>query len=157
EYDDNHRPYRVRLHTIGTEQADDPVSFEEKDPGFFVGVARTLSDRFSVIDAHDHQTSECWLLDTELGGEPRLVAPRLTDREYDIDERDGLLYIRTNADGAEDFKVVTAPVDQPGAENWMDLIPHQQGVLILDTVVIKNHLLCLERHEGLPRIVVRDL
>lgn len=157
EYDDNHRPYRVRLHVIGTDQANDPIIFEEKDPGFFVGVGRTQSDKFIVIDAHDHQTSECRLIDAELGGAPRLVAPRLTDREYDLEERHGLLYIRTNADGAEDFKVVTAPVDNPGAENWTDLIPHQQGVLILDTIVIKNHLLRLERHEGLPRIVVRDL
>lgn len=157
EYDDNHRPYRVRLHVIGSDQANDPIIFEEKDPGFFVGVGRTQSDKFIVIDAHDHQTSECWLIDAELGGEPRLVAPRVTDREYDIEERNGLLYIRTNADGAEDFKVVTAPVDNPGAENWTDLIPHEQGVLILDTIVIKNHLLRLERHEGLPRIVVRDL
>lgn len=157
EYDDNHRPYRVRLHVIGTDQASDPIIFEEKDPGFFVGVGRTQSDKFIVIDAHDHQTSECWLIDAELGGEPRLVAPRLTDREYDLEERDGLLYIRTNADGAEDFKVVTAPVDNPGADNWTDLISHEQGVLILDTIVIKNHLLRLERHEGLPRIVVRDL
>jgi oligopeptidase B len=157
EYDDNHRPYRVRLHVIGSDQADDPVIFEEKDPGFFVGVGRTLSDKFIVIDAHDHQTSECWLIDAETGGAPRVVAPRLTDREYDIDERDGVLYIRTNAGGAEDFKVVTAPVASPGAENWTDLIPHEQGVLILDTIVIRNHLLRLERHEGLPRIIVRDL
>ncbi len=157
EYDDNHRPFRVRLHVIGTDQADDPIIFEEKDPGFFVGVGRTLSDKFIVIDAHDHQTSECWLIDAELGGEPRLISARQTEREYDIDERDGMLYIRTNADGAEDFKVVTAPVEAPGAENWVDFIPHRQGVLILDTIVIKNHLLRLERFEGLPRIVVRDL
>ena len=157
EYDDNHRPYRVKLHTIGTDQASDPIIFEESDPGFFVGVGRTLSDKYIVIDAHDHQTSECWLIDAELGGEPRIVSPRLTDREYDIEERHGVLYIRTNADGAEDFKIVTAPVDNPGAENWRDLVPHQQGVLILDTIVIQNHLLRLERFEGLPRIVVRDL
>jgi len=157
EYDDNHRPYRVRLHVIGTDQADDPVIFEESDPGFFVGVGRTLSDRYIVIDAHDHQTSECWLIDAETGGAPRLVAPRLTEREYDVEEREGLLYILTNADGAEDFKVVTAPAEDPRAENWTDLVPHQQGVLILDTIVIRNHLLRLERHEGLPRIVVRDL
>ncbi|WP_137151340.1 S9 family peptidase [Devosia sp. FKR38] len=157
EYDDNHRPYRVRLHVLGTDQANDPIIFEEQDPGFFVGVGRTLSDKFIVIDAHDHQTSECWLIDAETGGAPRLVAPRVTDREYDIEERDGQLFIRTNADGAEDFKIVVAPVDNPGAENWTDLVPHQQGVLILDTIVIKNHMLRLERHEGLPRIVVRDL
>jgi len=157
EYDDNHRPFQVRLHVIGTPQDSDPIIFSESDPGFFVGVGRTLSDKYIVIDAHDHQTSESWLIDAEKGGDPVLVAPRLTDREYDIDERHGTLFIRTNADGAEDFKIMTAPVATPGAEHWVDLIPHQQGVLILDTIVIENHLLRLERFEGLPRIVVRDL
>ncbi|WP_449396538.1 S9 family peptidase [Devosia riboflavina] len=157
EYDDNHRPYRVRCHVIGTEQSADPIIYEESDPGFFVGVGKTQNDKFIIIDAHDHQTSEVYLIDAEKGGEPRVVSPRLTDREYDVEERDGLLYIRTNADGAEDYKVVTAPLDNPGAENWTDLIAHRPGVLVLDTIVIKNHLLRLERQDGLPRIVVRDL
>ncbi|WP_127752349.1 S9 family peptidase [Devosia sp. 1566] len=157
EYDDNHRPFRVREHRIGTPQESDRIVFEESDPGFFVGVGRTLSGKFIVVDAHDHQTSEVWLLDANGTGELRCVAPRVTEREYDVDEREGVLYIRTNADGAEDFKIVTAPADNPGPENWTDLVPHQQGVLILDTTVIKNHLLRLERFEGLPRIIVRDL
>lgn len=157
EYDDNHRPYRVRRHDIGSDQAIDPIIYEESDPGFFVGVGKTQNDKFIVIDAHDHQTSEVYLIDAEKGGKLHLVAPRVTDREYDVEERDGLLYIRTNADGAEDYKVVTAPLDQPGAEHWTDLVPHRPGVLVLDTIVIKNHLLRLERQDGLPRIVVRDL
>jgi oligopeptidase B len=157
EYDDNHRPYRVRRHVIGTDQSADPVIYEEADPGFFVGLGKTQNDKFILIDAHDHQTSEVYLIDAEKGGDPRLVAPRQVDREYDVEERDGLLYIRTNADDAEDYKVVTAPLDNRGAENWTDLIPHRPGVLVLDTIVLKNHLLRLERQDGLPRIVVRDL
>ncbi|ODT81643.1 MAG: peptidase S9 [Pelagibacterium sp. SCN 64-44] len=157
EYDDNHRPYRIRRHDLGSEQSADPIIYEEKDPGFFVGVGKTLSDRFIVIDAHDHQTSEVWLIDAETGGEPRLVAPRLTDREYEVDEREGLLYIRTNADAAEDYKIVTAPADAPAAENWTDLVPHREGTLILDVALLKNHMLRLEREDGLPRIVARDL
>jgi oligopeptidase B len=157
EYDDNHRPYRVRRHVLGTPQADDEIVFEEKDPGFFVGVDETLSRNFILIDAHDHQTSEFWLIDTRKGGEPRLVSPRLTDREYDLEDRDGVFYILTNADGAEDFKIVTAPTDNPGAENWVDLVPHRPGVLILDIILLQHHLVRLERFEGLPRIVVRNL
>ncbi|MBD8065373.1 S9 family peptidase [Devosia sp. PTR5] len=157
EYDDNHRPWRIRRHDIGTAQADDPVIYEERDPGFFVSVGKTLSDKFIVIDAHDHQTSEVWLIDAATGGQPRCVSPRQTDREYEIDERSGTLFIRTNADGAEDFKIVTAPADDPGSENWVDLVPHRQGVLILDLIVLSNHMLRLERFNGLPRIVVRDL
>lgn len=157
EYDDNHRPFRVRRHVLGTRQADDEIVYEEADPGFFVGVGETLSQNFIVIDAHDHQTSEVWLIDAKSGGAPRLVAGRVPEREYDVDERDGTLFILTNAEGAEDFKIATVSVDAPEANNWVDLVPHSEGVLILDTIVIKNHLLRLERHEGLPRIVVRDL
>jgi oligopeptidase B len=36
-------------------------------------------------------------------------------------------------------------------------VPHVPGVLILDILLFANHLVRLERYEGLPRIVVRDL
>jgi len=157
EFDDSHRPFRVRRHVIGTPQADDAVVYEEKDPGFFVSVGKTLSEKFIIIDAHDHQTSESWLIDASSESAPRLVAPRVTDREYEVDERNGELFIRTNADGAEDFKIVTVAADAPAAENWRDLVPHQAGVLILDIIVLANHLVRLERCEGLPRIISRDL
>ena len=157
EYDDNHRPFRIRRHDLGSDQASDPIVYEEKDPGFFVGVGKTLSGKYIIIDAHDHQTSEVWLIDAGTGGEPRVVSPRMADREYEVDEREGVLYIRTNADGAEDYKIVTAPADNPAAENWTDLVPHREGVLILDVALLRNHMLRLEREEGLPRIVARDL
>jgi oligopeptidase B len=157
EYDDNHRPWRVRKHVVGTPQSDDVVIYEEADPGFFVGVGETLSRRFITIDAHDHQTSEVWVIDQLTGGPMRLISKRETDREYDIDERGEIFYIRTNARGAEDYKIVTAPVETPDAERWTDLVPHQAGVLILDVIVLANHMTRLERVEGLPRIVVRDL
>ncbi|HZY68169.1 MAG TPA: S9 family peptidase, partial [Devosia sp.] len=156
ELDDSHRPFRVRRHVLGTPQSEDSIVYEEADPGFFVGVGETLSRRFIVIDVHDHQTSELWLIG-DGDPAPRLVSPRLAEREYDAEERDGLLYILTNADGAEDYKIVTAPADYPEAENWTDLVPHTPGVLILDILLFANHLVRLERFEGLPRIIVRDL
>jgi oligopeptidase B len=156
ELDDSHRPFRVRRHVIGTPQADDTIVYEEADPGFFVGVGEMLSRRYIVIDVHDHQTSELWLIgDGSL--EPRLISARRTEREYDAEERGGLLYMLTNADGAEDYKVVTAPAETPDAAHWTDLVPHTPGVLILDILLFANHLVRLERTEGLPRIVVRDL
>jgi oligopeptidase B len=157
EYDDNHRPFRVRRHVLGMAQANDEIIFEEADPGFFVGVDEMLSRSHIIIDVHDHQTSEVWLIDNATGGPPVLVAPRLVGREYDVDERDGQLFILTNADGAEDFKIVTCPAATPDVAHWLELVPHQEGVLILDLIVIRDHMLRLERVEGLPRIVVRDL
>jgi oligopeptidase B len=156
EYDESHRPYRVRRHQLGTPQSADEIVFEEADPGFFVGVGETQSRKFTVIDVHDHQTSEVWLIDRD-DGTPRVVAPRVPEREYDVEERNGTLYLLTNANGAEDFKIVTAPVETPGPEHWVDLVPHTPGVLILDMIVLANHLIRRERVDGLPRIVVRDL
>src|SRR5699024_10638327 len=67
ELDENHRPFRVRKHVLGTSQADDAIIYEESDPGFFVSVDLTQSRRFITISAHDHQTSEVWLIDAEQG------------------------------------------------------------------------------------------
>ncbi|HVX80491.1 MAG TPA: S9 family peptidase [Devosiaceae bacterium] len=155
EYDESHRPYRVRRHVLGTPRAEDAIIYEEADPGFFVGIDEMLSRSHLVIEVHDHQTSEVWLIDNARGGAPFCVSPRIVGREYDVDERHGELIIRTNADGAEDYKIVTAPVGAP-AEAWRDLVPHREGVLILDVIVTRDHLLRLERENGLPRIVIRD-
>ncbi|WP_116652920.1 S9 family peptidase [Pelagibacterium sediminicola] len=157
ELDENHRPFRVRRHVLGTAQADDEIVYEEKDPGFFVGVSQTQSRRFITISAHDHQTSEVWLIDADKGGAPVCVEPRHENTEYSVEERGGTLYILTNDDAAEDFKIVTAPLADPGVANWNDLVPHEQGTLILDIELLANHLIRLERKDGLPRIIVRDL
>lgn len=157
ELDDNHRPYRVLRHILGTDQADDAVIYEEKDPGFFVGVGKFLSGSHIVISAHDHQTSEVYLIDAAKGGEPELIAPRETGREYHVDAHPSGLFILTNADGAEDFKIVTASWERKEPQHWQELVPHTPGVLILSMIVIAGHMIRLERADGLPRIVVRDL
>ena len=74
-----------------------------------------------------------------------------------VDEGGGTLYILTNADDAEDFKIVTAPATDPGTENWQELVPHNAGTLIIDMAVFAGHLARLERANGLPRIIIRDL
>ncbi|WP_061932068.1 S9 family peptidase [Aureimonas sp. AU22] len=156
--DANHRPSRVFYHALGTDAADDQLIYEETDTGFFMGVGGTQSNNFVVIDIHDHETSEAWLIPAvNPAAEPRLVVRRQTGVEYDIDEADGTLYILTNADGARDFKIATAPADMPGKENWRDLVPHEDGRLILSHLVLKRHLVWLERRDGLPRIVVKRL
>ncbi|HEX2255786.1 MAG TPA: S9 family peptidase, partial [Afifellaceae bacterium] len=156
--DPSHRPSKVFRHRLGTSTHDDVLVYEEADPGFFVGVGQTQSRRFIVINSHDHETSEVRLIPAdELEAEPRLVAARERAVEYSVDEAHGTLFIRTNADGAEDFKIVTAPADSPGRDGWRDLVAHEPGRLILSHDVLARHLVRLERVEGLPRIVVRRL
>ena len=153
--DENHRPSKVMRHDLGA-SGEDIVVYEEPDAGFFVGVGATQSRAFIVIDSHDHETSEVRLVPaSEPMAEPHLVAAREPGVEYEVDHHGDDLVILTNADGAEDFKIVTAPVETPGREHWRDLVPHARGRLIVDHVALARHLVRLERHEGLPRIIVR--
>jgi oligopeptidase B len=156
---ENHRSEKVFLHVLGTPPSDDRLIYQETDSGFFTGVGRTRSGRFLVIDSHDHETSEVRLIPADdPTAPPRLVAGRKREEEYSVDDDgEGTLYILTNADGAEDFKIVTAPADAPGRENWTDLVPHEPGRLILSMVMFRGRMARLERAGGLPRIVVRDL
>lgn len=156
--DADHRPTRVLRHRLGTPQSTDELLYEETDPGLFADIDQTQSRRFLLISSSDHETSEVWLVDLQdEAGRPRLIAPRQTGRQYSVEHHGDALLILTNADGAEDFKIVRAPLSDPSPSNWVDLVPHQRGRLILSHLCLAGRLIRLEREDGLPRIVIRDL
>ena len=155
--DDNHRPWQVRRHRIG-DRGGDAVVYEESDPGFFVGIGKSESGRFVTVSAHDHTTSEVRLIDADAPEEaPRLVAPRDPGVEYDVAHRGDRLFVRTNAGGAVDFRIATAPLDAPGRTNWTGWLAHEEGVYVRSQRLFAGHHVRLERADGLPRIVVTDL
>ncbi|HEY2532938.1 MAG TPA: S9 family peptidase [Xanthobacteraceae bacterium] len=161
--DENHRPAGVFRHRLGTPVASDVGVFAEADAGFFISIGRHASGRFGTISAHDHQTAEVWLIDLSTpDAEPALVAARETGVQYEAEHHPAFngepgLIIRTNADGAEDFKIVWTPLAAPERAHWRDLVPHRSGVYLLSFIVLKDWLIRLEREDGLPRIVVRNL
>ena len=63
------------------------------------------------------------------------MKPRAKGVEYDVDERDGTLFIHAN-DTHENFRVVTAPVTAPG--EWTELIPGSQRHYILGVTTFQN-------------------
>ncbi|HYF53193.1 MAG TPA: S9 family peptidase [Salinarimonas sp.] len=158
ELDENHRPARVKRHRLGTPESEDVLVYEEPEPGWFVSIEQTQSDAFVIIGVGDHETSEAWLLDrADPEARPRCIAPRKAGVKYDVEHYGEYLAILTNADGAEDFKLVTAPLAEPGRASWRDLVPHRPGILILYHGVLARHLVRLEREDARPRIVVREI
>ena len=123
--DENHRTCRVYRHRLG--HADDVLVFEENDPAWFVGLDRTISGAFAVVRVSDHAASECHLIDlADLDATARCVEPRARDIRYSLAHRGDEFFIRTNADGAEDYKIVRAPLSAPGRANWTDVVPHER-------------------------------
>ena len=157
EVDDNHRPVRVRWHRIGTPQAEDALVYEEADQGWFVSIDETNSGRFLVISISDHETGENWLVELDRPPEPRLVAKRTPLVLYSVDHHGEDLVILTNDGGAEDFKIVLAPLSEPGRDNWRDLVRHRPGTMILAVTALARHIVRLERENASPRLVVREI
>ena len=156
--DANHRPAKVMRHRLGEPQSADGTVYTEPDAGYFVHIAQTQSGAFLTITASDHEASEVRLLDRhDPAAVLRVVQPREPLLIYDVEHRGEALYIRTNADGAEDFKVVTAPLAEPGRAHWTDLVPYRAGVMVRHLHLISGHMVRLEIEDAKPRIVVRDL
>jgi oligopeptidase B len=155
--DANHRPSKILFHDVGMESSGDRLIYEEADPGFFMSVGGTRSNEWIFIAINDHETSEYRIMSADDPlAEPRVVSPRETGLQYDLEEGGDIFFILTNADGAKDFKIVTAPVSDPSRANWRELVPHEPGRLILSILSFKDFLVRLERKDGLPRIVVHE-
>jgi oligopeptidase B len=156
--DDHQRPLFVYRHRVGTPADQDVLVYAEPDSGFYVTLDETQSGKFVVIHAHDHQTSEVFLIDSDKPeAAPCVVAARRHGHEYSVDHHGDRLLVLTNSGGAEDFRICEAPLGTSEVESWRELLPHKPGRLILDIVAFAGHLVRLEREDGLPRIVVREL
>ncbi len=156
--DSNHRPLKTYRHVLGTKQADDVLVYTEKDTGLFTDVDQTASEKFIKIDIHDHDTSEVWLIDAaKPKSKPKLVVSRTAKIEYDLEHWHDRFIIKTNAGGADDYKIVEAPLDAPDLTHWKDLIPHRPGIFIVGFGVFKDWMVRLERENALPRLVIRNM
>src|SRR4051812_3331607 len=92
-----------------------------------------------------------------VGGVAQSGCPRTAGLRYDVDHTGPLLVVRTNADGAEDFKLMVAPVATPDRPSWRDLVPHLHGVTITSHRCFRGGVARLEREGNATRLVVRDL
>ena len=156
--DANQRPRDVYRHTVGTAADHDVLVYSEPDAGFFVGVSHTQSQKFLLIDIHDHETSEVHLIDADApASAPRLVTPRRKGHQYGVEHHGARLIITTNSNDAADFRLVEAPVANPGEDQWREILAHKPGRLIIDVGVFANYMARLEREDSLPRIVVTRL
>lgn len=126
---DEHRlPLKVLRHRLGTDAAQDELVYQEPDAGFFTGISESLDRRFVIVGTGDHETSEVRIFEfTALEKGLQLVAPRETNHDYHVDVHEDRLIVITNEGGAEDYKIVEAPLASPGRENWRELVPHKPG------------------------------
>ena len=150
--DEAMRPFQVWRHCMGTDQAADALVFEDLDERFFVSVDLTRSDQWIVIESSSKLSSEVALIAaSDPTATPAIVRPRADDIEYHLDHWGDRFVIVTNLE-AEDFRVMTAPVDAPS--QWTEFLAHEAGRRIVGAEPFATHLVVHEWHEAQQRLRV---
>jgi oligopeptidase B len=155
--DENHRPFRVMLHRLGSNAQADACIFEEADPAWFLALSPTRRGSRAFILVHGHDASEAHIVDLESPLiAPRVIAPRRPGLRYQPMDHGDVFHIKTNH-RARDFEIAVAPAETPEEVNWRPFLPAKDGRLIETVALFKDYLVLLAREENVPRLIIHEL
>ncbi|WP_297829855.1 S9 family peptidase [Thermomonas sp.] len=143
---------RVKKHVLGTDPKDDPVVYEEPDDNFYLSIDRTRDERYIVIAMSSTVSDERRYAPAADPREFKVLAVRERDVEYGADHFGGRWVIRTNADGATNFKLMTAADAATTRSDWREWVGHRDDVLIEDFELFDTFTAIAERSGGLERV-----
>lgn len=146
------RPDKLYRHKIGTDPAVDVMVFHETDETYFLWMHKTRDEKFIMTYHYSTTTREMRFLDADQPeSELRVVQPRIEGLEYYAAHHKGTFFIANN-DRAKNFKISTASVENPGRENWTEVVPHREDVLVEGISTFEDHIVVRERRDGLQRL-----
>lgn len=152
------RSETIYKHILGTESSSDSKVFYESDDTFGVEVYKSKSQQYIVIQSYSTLTSEIQILDADRPQDTfKLFQARSKGLEYNIYHFEDIFYILTNADDADNFKLMKTPITATEKNNWKDVIPHRKDVLLESIDVFKDYLVVSERINGLNKIKISNL
>ncbi|MCA0238012.1 MAG: S9 family peptidase [Bacteroidetes bacterium] len=145
---------KVWRHVLGADHKSDVLMYHEKDETQYAFLSKTKSDQYILINCAYTQTVEVLYLDADQPtGTFQSIRPREAGFFYEISHRDDKFLIKTNWN-APNFRLMEAPVSDPRRENWKDVLPHREDVLLDGLTVFKDYLVTAERKGGLSQIHV---
>lgn len=148
--------YQVYRHVLGTDPQNDVLIYEEKDNTRSIGVTKSRSDKYIFIISELHAlSSEYRFVDaSNPSGEFKIFHPREEALQYSVEHADDKFYIRTDLN-APNFKLMTSDEANTSKDNWKELIPHRNEVLVTGFTVFKDHLVLQEVKNAINQIRVR--
>ena len=149
------RAHRLWRHRLGA-TADD-LLYDETNELFRLHVWRSRSRAFLFAGSYSFTSTETRFLPAmQPHGVWQVLHPREKDHEYHVDHAGDLFYVRTNGDGLRNYRLVTAPVTDPGKERWTEILPHRDDVMLEDLDVFAEFFVVHEREDGLTRLRVTN-
>jgi len=151
------RSYQIYKHVLGTSTEQDELVYEEEDETFYTYIYKSKSQKYLIIGCNSTTTSDYKILNANT---PDKAFKNFTERkrnlEYGIAHYGDSFYILTNQNEATNFKLMKTSEQNTTEDNWVNVIPHRENVLLEDIEIFKNYLVTTERHNGLSKIHVQS-
>jgi oligopeptidase B len=150
----NKRSNQLWRRALGGAAAD--LLYEEKDEHYIIDISKTRDLKYLVLNIESSDTTEQRYLRSD---QPRDLFRVLLAREkmhrYYVDHRDGLFYIRTDKN-ALNFRIVTAPEQNPSPDHWTDFVPARPDARISDIALFRGFAVLTETSQALEHIRIYD-
>lgn len=147
------RADKIYRHTLGTKATNDKLIYNEEDETFGTFVYKTKSEKYLVIGCYSTLTTEYRILNADTPYDDfKVFQPRVRGLEYSISHYKNDFFILTNKDKATNFKLMKTSEKNTLQENWVDIIPHREEVLIEGVDIFKDYLVINERNNGLTML-----
>ena len=150
------RPYQVKRHRLG--QKDDEVLFEENDEKFYMALYKSRSRKYIFVSSESKLTGESRYIDADnTDSSFTVLLPRETNHLYYPEHHSNNFYIKTNADGAKNFKLIRTPIKAPQKEHWETIIEADEAVFLSGFEVFDKYIYVFERSDGIKKIKVLSI
>jgi len=146
------RSYQVFRHKLGS--ADDTLIYEEEDETNYLGVGKSLSGKFLYLTSSQTLSTEIRYLSADSPeNEPTVFLPREENHEYFVTDGGDRFYVFSN-DGAKNFRILEAPLDNTSKDAWTEIVAHRDDALIEDIEVFKDYLVVTIVENGIKQMEV---
>ena len=152
-------PYKLYRHEIGTNQDQDIEVYEEKDDTFYLSVGNTRSMDYIEVNISSTTSSEVRLIDSKFPEtQPEIFLTREKDHLYSVDHdpSSSRFLVESNWQAINFRLLETSLENSKDKGQWKELIPHREDVLLQSVVPFPNHLVIMERENGLRNIKILE-
>jgi len=148
------RSYRVLRHKLGS--TNDTLVYEEEDETNYLGVGKSLSGKFFYLTSAQTLSTEVRYLSADSPeDEPTVFLAREENHEYFVTDGGDRFYVISN-DGAKNFRILEAPLDNTSKDAWKEVVAHRDDALLEDIEVFKDYFVVTLVEDGLKQVEINE-
>ena len=148
------RTERVMRHILNSDKNDEVVFFEADDE-FNLYSYKSKSEKYIMVVSGKTISDEISFLSADNPNEDlKVFQKRIDGLEYSVDHIDNKWYIRTNINGAKNFKLMQCDEEYTSSKNWKEFIEHRESTLLEGVEVFDDFMVVTERENGQRRFNV---